>query len=65
MQALRYFFFQDSLFTKSDSRALAADLLLTLWHKLHYLKYYQPYTPYYCQLQTLNPAAYHLLASFL
>ena len=65
MQAPKYFAFQGSLSTKPDYRALAADLLLTLWHKPHCFKYNQPHTLYYCQPQTRNLAVYHSFASFL
>ena len=65
MQAFRYFLPQGSLSTRPDSRALAADLLLTLWYKPHCLKCHQPYIPHCCQPWTWNPAAYHSLAPFL
>ena len=61
MQIPRYFLPQNSLFTKLDSRALAANLLLTFWHRPHCFKYHQSCTPYCCQPQTQNPATYHLL----
>ena len=48
MQALRYFFPQDSFFIKPGSRALAANLLLTLWHRPRYFKCHQSHILYYC-----------------
>ena len=63
MQALKYFSLQGSLFTRPDNRALAADLLLTFWHKSRYLKYHQPYTAYRCQPRV--PTIYHSLAPSL
>ena len=65
IQAPRYFFLQGSLFTRLDNRPLAANLLLTFWHKPRCFKCYQPYTLCYCQLWTWNLAAYHSLAPFL
>ena len=62
MQALRYSPPQSSLFTRPDSRALAVDLLLTIWHRPCCLKCHQLCTPCCCQPRTRNPAAYHSLA---
>ena len=59
MQAPRYSLPQGSLFTRLGSRTLAADLLLTPWHRLHCLKCHRPHTPCCCQPQTQNLAAYH------
>ena len=60
MQAPRYFPLQDSLSTRPDSRVLAANLLLTPWHRPCCPKCHQPHTP--CRRQPQLPAAYHLLA---
>ena len=63
MLAPRYSPPQDGLSTKPDSRYLAADLILTLWHKLHCFKCHQPHTS--CCHQPRIPASYHSLASSL
>ena len=62
MQASRYSPPQDSFSMKPDSGALAITLLLTLWRRLRCPKCRQPHTPCCCQLQTRNPAAYHIFA---
>ena len=63
MQAPRYSPPQGSLSTRPDSRALAADLLLTLWHRPRCPECHQPHTPCHRrQPWTRNPAAYHSLA---
>ena len=62
MQAPKYSILQSSLSTRLDSRAVAADLLWTLWHRLRCLKYYHPCIFHCCQSQTQNSAAYHSLA---
>ena len=62
IQAPKYSFFQSSLSTRSDSRALAADLLLIFYYGPCCLKYYQPHILHCCQLQTQNSAVYHSLA---
>ena len=59
IHAPRYCFSQDCLSIRSDSRALAAGLLLTLWHRLRYFEYHQFCIPCHCQPQIL--AAYHSL----
>ena len=64
MQAPRYSPPQGSFSMRLDNRALVA-VLLTFWHRPHYLKYHQSCTPYYCQSQTQNLAAYHLLTPTL
>ena len=60
MQAPRYSSPQNSLSTRPDSRALTADLLLTLWHRSRCPKFHQSHTLYRRQPQI--PAAYHSLA---
>ena len=61
MQALRYLSPQDSLSMRPNSRALATDLLLTLWHRPRCFKCHQSHTPHHCQPQTWDPAVYHSL----
>ena len=59
MQAPRYSLLQANFSTKSYSKALAADLLLTLWHRPRCLKYYQPCIS--CRHQPWIPAVYYSL----
>ena len=63
MQAPKYSFAQGSFSMRPDSRAMVADLLLTLLHRPRCLKCHQPHTT--CCRQPQIPVAYYLLAPSL